>query len=82
MNIAVNEIVIRGIQGAAVAKVLCPYCRQKHSHGLGLFEHPVLGQRLSHCGKGSYILVDGTTEVDEVKAKPRNRNTYHKSKNA
>ena len=80
MNIVVDEIIIRGIQGAALAKIRCPYCRRKHSHGLGIIEHPVLGQRMAHCGKGSYILVeDGSGH--EIKNKSNNRNTRNKPKN-
>lgn len=80
MNIVVDEIIIRGIQGAAVGKIRCPYCRKKHSHGLGILDRPVLGQRMAHCGKGSYILVgDGTG--NEVKNKSSPRNTRNKPKN-
>lgn len=76
MNILVDEIVVRGIHGAAIVRIRCPYCRKKHSHGLGVLERPVLGQRLAHCGKGSYILVD---TIDDAKSSPAH--AHHKSEN-
>jgi len=38
--------------------VVCPYCAEKHTHGLGELGGPVLwGHRGADCGRGGYIIV-------------------------
>ena len=41
--------------------IKCPYCKDTHTHGGGLLDapraKPIFGTRMSHCGKGEYILI-------------------------
>lgn len=55
--------------------IACPYCRRLHMHGGGSIDGPpVLGQRISHCLNGGYVLVAGPPEMP----KPTSRRTTRK----
>jgi len=49
-------------------RVLCPFCGGIHKHGGGyVTSKPTLGERGSHCGRGSYILrVDPAIEANAL----------------
>lgn len=58
-----NAVVVRTgtySNGSRSLVVACPYCGELHTHG---FE---LGDRGSHCGGGSYLLVDPGKFMDAL----------------
>jgi len=41
---------VRGRDGVWDLYITCPYCGEKHHHGGGDGDRPILGFRVAHCG--------------------------------